>query len=298
MSKYFILGANGHTGHIIATQLLAAGHQVTAQARDAAKIADLTAAGATAAIGDVRDVAFLTTHLSEADAAYLLVPPNFVDADFRAWQDSVSDALAAAVKASGIKKVVFLSSIGAHLGKGAGVVDGLHYTEQLLNAIPELHAVYLRPGYFFENLFANLGAVKHAGILPGGIAPDISMPMVATADIAAVAVQHLLALDFTGKSVHYVAGPEDLTFTQVASIVGAALGKPELPYVHATPDQFRQSMNGMGITSNIVDLYLEFFDGANKGLLTGDYQRTTANTTSTTLAAFAEQALAPAFAAM
>lgn len=298
MSKYFVLGTSGHTGQIIAQQLLAAGHTVVAQARDAAKIADLTAVGAIPAIGDVRDVEFLITHLSGADAAYLLVPPNFVTDDFRAWQDSVSDALAAAVKASGIKNVVLLSSVGAHLRKGGGVVDGLGYTEDRLNEIDGLNAVYLRPGYFFENLFANLGAVKQAGILPGGIAPDAKMPMVATADIAAVAVKHLLALNFSGKSIAYIGGPADLSFAEVATIVGQALGLEHLPYVQVTPQQFQESMLGMGLKQTMVDLYLEFFGAANAGLLNGPYERNAESTTPTTLQQFASTALAGAYAAM
>ena len=50
--------------------------------------------------------------------------------------------------------------------------------------------------------------------------------MIATHDISAVAAEALLKLDFEGKRSRELQGPRDVTYLEIAKIVGAAIGKP------------------------------------------------------------------------
>ena len=292
--KYVISGASGHIGSLTAKHLLAAKHEVVAIGRDAARLAELEAAGATLAIGDLGDESFMARTLAGGDAFFALIPPNMITEDFGGYQRHVADAFVGATKTTGVKNVVILSSIGAHLGKGAGVVDGLAYLEQAYAGLSGVNVLSLRAAYFMENLFNNIGLIKQHGILTGAtVSPDVKIAIVATADIAVVAVKRLAALDFSGFSYTYVAGPADLSFTEVAATLGQVFGLDHLPFVPATPEQFVAGMLGFGLKQTIIDGYLMLFDSMNNGTFSGDYTRTDAYSTPTTLADFAKQQLLP-----
>ena len=61
-------------------------------------------------------------------------------------QERQSDAIAKAVKESGLRYAVHLSSYGAHVPEGTGPIAGLHSSEQKLNAIRGLNVLHLRTG--------------------------------------------------------------------------------------------------------------------------------------------------------
>jgi len=128
--KYVITGGAGRISGPITEKLLGAGHLVTIIGRDASKLAKLKEKGAVIAEGSVEDPSFLAFAFSGADVAYLMIPPNFQTEDFREYQHRVGQNYIAALKSAGIRKVVFLSSIGAHMGTGSGPVDGLSGSEE------------------------------------------------------------------------------------------------------------------------------------------------------------------------
>lgn len=77
-----------------------------------------------------------------AAAAFAMIPPHSTVPDFRAYQNKVSENLAAAIKESNIRYVVHLSSVGAELGEKTGPVNGLHDSETRLNALPRVNIVH------------------------------------------------------------------------------------------------------------------------------------------------------------
>jgi nucleoside-diphosphate-sugar epimerase len=68
--RYFITGATGFVGGRVAAQLLNAGHEVVALARDPAQAADLAARGAQVVAGDVTDKASLRAPMAGADGVF------------------------------------------------------------------------------------------------------------------------------------------------------------------------------------------------------------------------------------
>jgi uncharacterized protein YbjT (DUF2867 family) len=295
---YVILGATGNTGKRIAETLLTAGKSVTAVSRNADHLKSLVDKGATAAVGSLDDANFLTKTLTGATALYALIPPNFGAPNFREYQKSVGNAIIDAVKNSGVKHVVFLSSLGAHLAQGSGVLLGLYDFETALAKHTGVNAVHLRAGYFMQNFFGSIGVIKQAGVLGGfPIRGDIEVPMIHTDDIADVAAHFLLKLDFTGQRKVDVVNAETLTFQDAAKILGAVIGKPELPYVQFPFDQAKAGMMQIGASENLVDAYMEFSRMINDNY--DDYmkalKRTPEGTGKTTLSQFAEKEFAPAF---
>jgi uncharacterized protein YbjT (DUF2867 family) len=293
---YVITAATGNTGKIIAQNLLKAGKSVKVISRKAEHLADLVSQGAVAAVGDLSDAAFLTQAFEGATAVYLLVPPKWDMTDWRAYQRTVNDAYVQALRATGVKKAVLLSSQGAHLLEGAGPVSGIGELEVALRDIEGLSVLSLRPGYFMQNFFGLVDLIKHAGIVGYALRGDLKMPLVHTRDIAEVATKHLLDLGFSGHSHVFIGGAADLTMQEATAILGAAIGKPELPYVEFSQADAKAGMMQAGIPETIADGYNELFDALNKGTYQEGYVRTAEVTTPTTLEWFAENEFKHAFA--
>jgi len=269
--KYTLTGGAGHITKPVALHLLKAGHQVTVIGRSEANLKDLTDAGAAAAIGSIEDVAFLTKAFTGADAVYTMVPPKWDAADWKSYIGGIGKNYADAIKAAGVKHVVNLSSVGAHMPDGCGPVSGLHRVENELNKLENVAIKHLRPSYFYQNLLANVGLVKQAGIIGGNFGePGTTFVIVHPADIAAVAAEELLGLAFTGHSVRYIASDEVAPQT-IASTLGAAIGKPELPWVVFPDDQAYQGMIGAGLSEEVARNYVEMGAALRSGAMSDDY---------------------------
>lgn len=255
---YVILGGTGNTGKQIAETLLAAGKAVTIVSRDAAKAQDLVAKGAKVAIGDLHDSDFLSQTFRGATAVYSLVPPKWDVQDWRAFQVQIATSITLAVHSAKVPYIVNLSSMGAHLPEGAGPVSGLYYLEQMLNNVPGLNALHLRPGYFYQNFYGFLDMIKHMGVLAQPLEADYAFTMVHTSDIANVVAQRLLALDFKGNSVQFISGPRNYSFGEGAALIGKATGT-EVPFVSSTTEQAVEGMIGAGLPAAIAEGYGDLY---------------------------------------
>jgi uncharacterized protein YbjT (DUF2867 family) len=173
---YVILGASGNTGSIIANFLLLKGEKVRVVGRDDGRLQRFVRKGAEAFTGDVTDAAALNKAFGGARAAYLMLPPITSRED----QERQSDAIAKAVKESGLRYAVHLSSYGAHVPEGTGPVTGLHSSEQKLNANSDLNVLHLRAAYFMENNLAAIDMIHGMGLFGHALLPDLKLPMIAT----------------------------------------------------------------------------------------------------------------------
>ena len=292
---FVVLGASGHTGHVVASNLLARGQKVRVVGRSADRLKSLAAKGAEISVADATDAPALTKALKGADAAYVLIPPELTGSNYRAFQDRVSDAIAASVENAGVKNVVSLSSIGADKSSGTGPVVGLYNLEQKLNQIDGANVLHLRAGYFMENTLPQVAVIRMMGSMAGPIRPDLRLPMIATRDIGDAAADALVRQEFRGKQTKELLGQRDIDYLEVASIIGKAIGKPSLGYVLAPDDQLRAAMVQMGMSANFVGLILEMAGALNSGYMKALEPRTSANTTPTSFETFVEEEFAPAY---
>jgi len=292
---YVVLGASGNTGHVVAQQLLAGGKKVRVVGRDAAHLQFLAAQGAEIFTADITDIPALTKAFQQADSAYVMIPPNPASKDFRAFQDRVSDAIAKALEDAGVKNVVSLSSIGADKSTGTGPVVGLYNMEQKLNQIEAANILHLRAGYFMENTLPQAAAVRKMGFAVGPVRPDLDLPMIATCDIGRTAANALMRQDFRGKQSRELHGQRDLNYTEAATIIGKAIGMPDLKYVHIPDDQVRGAMVQMGMSDNYAGLILEMAAALNSGHMRALENRSSQNTTPTTFENFVAEFFVPAY---
>lgn len=289
-----VTGASGRTGRRVAEALLARGKNVRAIGRDTARLATLLNLGAEAAVGSIEDVPQLTKFFRGAEAVYLVLPEDLSQPDLRAHQERISNCYAAAIANARVEFVVNLSSIGGQHPKGTGPIVGLHNQEQKLNRIEGLNVLHLRSAYFMANLFASLKPLLATGTLPGGMRGDIAIPWIATKDIGDYAAMRLEARDFAGSSIQELHGQRDISMNEAASIVGKAIGNPDVKYVQVPSPVLEANLLQMGMPPKSAGLILEMWEGANAGLIRPEEPRSARNTTPTSLESFVSEVFAPA----
>ena len=290
-AMYVILGGGGNTGSIIATSLLSKGQRVRVVGRDAGRLRRFVRKGAEAFTADVSDAAALTKAFGGARAAYLMLPPITSRED----QERQSDAIAKAVKESGLRYAVHLSSYGAQVPEGTGPVTGLHSSEQKLNAIGDLNVLHLRAAYFMENNLAAIDMIHGMGLFGHALLPDLKLPMIATRDVGDYAAQRLLDLDFSGKQTRELLGERDLSMAEATAIIARGIGKPDLRYVQFPYDQVQQGLEQMGMTPKKAAVYIEMFKAINAGVLGAQEPRSRENSTPTSFERFVQDVFVPAY---
>lgn len=269
--KYVITGSLGHISKPVSKALIKAGHDVTIITSKADNASKIEALGAKAAVGSVEDVEFLTKTFTGANAVYTMVPPNFNAKPWKEWIGQIGKNYATAIKKANIKYVVNLSSVGADLPDGVGPVSGLHLAENALNTLTDVNIKHLRPAYFYTNLLANIDLVKHANIIGGNFGvKDKKFGIVHPNDIAEVAIEELLNLNFKNHTVRYIAS-DDVSTDDIAKTLGSAIGKPDLKWVVFSNEQAEQGMRGAGLAEEIAKNYVEMGASIHSGAMYGDY---------------------------
>lgn len=292
---FVLLGSNGNITSKAARILLSQGKPVRIVGRSAQSLGALKSAGAELAIGDVTNADFLTGALRGAQAVYTMIPPNYAAIDMRADQDRLGTAIARAVAASGVTRVVNLSSTGAHLAEGTGPIAGLHRQEQRLNALPGVDVLHLRPGYFFENHFNAIGTITGLGVYADMVDSDVPIPMIGTGDIAVIVARELANFHTKGKAVLHLHAPKLYTQAEAAAILGRAVGKTDLKHVTADPAQAKAGMIAHGLSADVADKFEEMSKAFGKPSFTSALAAGPLEITPTTLEEFAASVFKPVF---
>jgi len=268
--EIILTGSLGHISRPLAEQLLKQGHEITVISSNADKQQEIETLGAKAAIGSVLDAGFLQATFTGADAVYCMIPPNFAAPDSRAYYQSVGRSYADTIQASGVKRVVHLSSWGAHLPEGTGFITGSHDVEQMLNELQGINVTHLRPGSFYYNLYNFINMIKHAGFIGSIYGGQDQVVMAAPADIADAATEELTTTG-SGK-VRYIAS-EDITCTAAAATLGEAIGKPDLQWITFTHQQALDGMQRANIPTHIAEKLVELNAAIHSGVMREDYDK-------------------------
>jgi uncharacterized protein YbjT (DUF2867 family) len=133
-------------------------------------------------------------------------------------------------------------------------------------------------------------------VVADSVAPDAKVPMVATADVAAVAAGALRERNWSGTVVRELLGPRDLTYAEATVAIGAAIGRPDLQYVRLPDEEMLAIFTGAaGFSPDFATLFVEFNRALSEGRLHSLEGRNGSNTTPTDFEEFAAE-LAHAYA--
>ena len=273
-----LTGSLGTIGKSLTQDLVRKGHSVTVISSKPERQTDIEALGAKAAIGLFQDDDFLAATFGGADIVYLMEAWEGIgsifdkDMDFVAAFERIGRNYKRAVEQSGVKRIVHLSSIGAHTAEGTGSLHLHHTVETILNQLPaEVSIKFMRPVGFYTNLFRYVETIRSQGAIIQSYGGDRKEPWVSPLDIAATIAQEM-ENPFEGRTIHYLASDE-VSPNEVAQILGAAIGKPDLRWV-VTPDE--QMLNGMlsaGMNEWIARGFVGMQASQRTGALYEDYYR-------------------------
>lgn len=283
-----VMGATGNTGGKIARGLLDRGVEVRAIGRDPLKLAELERAGAQVFVGDSRDPELLANAFRGAAAAYTLLPTDRRASDYRGSQREEGEAIAEAIRRSGVNHVVALSCLGADLDAPTGVIQGLHEQELRLNGIDGLNVLFLRPVSFFENFYDAFESIRDHGMIVDSVVPDLKIPMVASRDVADAAIDALAAPDWDGVAHRELIGPRDMSYREATRIIGERIGNPDLQYIQLPYDEMAGLLVDVGMSESFAMQYVEMTRAFNEGVVVPRNGRTTTNSTPTTFEQFAD----------
>ncbi|ARQ70530.1 NmrA family NAD(P)-binding protein [Streptomyces marincola] len=278
----------GNVGSRVVRLLLQAGVRPRVLLRAPGRLEPGVRALVDARRGDLTDARFVREALAGATAAFLVDPTPHTVEDPVGASRRTGAAFAAAVRDSGVRRVVFLSSAGAELRHGAGHIDGLAAIEQQLDRTGA-DVLHLRCGYFFTNLLLDLDGLA-AGELTTSGDPDRRMPWVDPRDIGDIAAARLLNAGWSGRSAQGVHGPEDLSWRRIAEVLTAALGRA-IGLRVVSDDDVRAGLAAAGLPPGAVDGIVGMTAGTRA--LDPEQPRDAVTTTPTDLAGWAHARLRP-----
>jgi len=271
--KIILTGSLGHISQPLAKELIRKGHTVTVISSKPDKEKDIRTLGVIPAIGSLDDLDFLTTTFRNADAVYCMIPPNHFlgEPDPLAFYQRIGKNYVQAIQESGVRRMVHLSSFGAHLDKGTGFILGSHQVENMLNTLPEVSVTHMRPASFYYNLYGFVDMIKGAGFIAANYGGEDQLLFVSPMDIAS-AIADEITMPATGKKIRYVASDEG-TGNEFAKILGTAIGKPMLKWIVISNEEMRSGLLAKGIPAHIADGLVDIHASFHSGALSEDYYR-------------------------
>lgn len=273
--KIVVAGSLGHISRPLTERLMEERHSVTVVTSRPERRTEIEALGASAAVGTMEDADFLTETFAGADAVYAMIAIGQMsyfdkDLDIEAATVNIGRAYRRAIENAGVSRVVFLSSIGAHTDRGNGLLSCYFELEKIIGTLPpDVSITFMRPVGFYYNLFSFIPAIKTQGVIASNYGGDVRKPWVSPIDIAAAAAEELTTRQ-PGRGVRYVAS-EEITCSEIASVLGAAIGKPDLKWVVIPDEQMLSRMVASGMNPRIAAGLVEMNASLHTGILYEDY---------------------------
>lgn len=222
---FAITGITGQVGGATARALLARGHRIRAVVRDRAKAASWKARGAEVAVADLADSAALQAAFTGVDGVFVMIPPYWDPTPGFPEARAVATSLRQALEAAAPPTIVCLSSVGAQHAAGLGLITQLFILEREMRRLPMPSAI-LRAAWFMENAIPDIASARSDGVMPSYLSPlDQAIPMVATADVGAVAAD-VLTQQWDGLRTIEIEGPRSYAPNDVAAVMSNLLHQP------------------------------------------------------------------------
>ncbi|MFD2962467.1 MULTISPECIES: NAD(P)H-binding protein [Olivibacter] len=299
--KIIVTGSLGNIGKPLTEILVAQGHQVTVISSDQKKQADIEALGATAAIGSIADVKFLTDIFMGADALYAMVPLSMTEPDLGDYLRRMAQNYVQALEPAGIKRVVLLSGWAADLTRNENI-------EHVFSHL-KISLTILRPAVFYNNFYQSIDLIRgkglmgmfltlrysglwallsgKTGLLLGNYGGEDRIVFVSPKDIA-YAVSEELLLHPETKTIRYV-GSEEMTCNEAAKIIGTAIGKPWLKWVLLSDKEMLRGLKMAKVPEKLANTLVEMQAAMHSGKALENFHRNNPKMGKVKLADFAKE---------
>ncbi|WP_370938070.1 NAD(P)H-binding protein [Amycolatopsis sp. cg13] len=283
----------GNIGSRVLRLLFDAGEDLRVIVRDPARLPDSVRERVEVVVGSHGDPEVVDRAFAGADAVFWVVPPDSSRTPADGWSGFTGPA-AKAFAAHGVGHVVGVSALGrgTAVADQAGLVTASLAMDELIAGTGVAYRALANPS-FFENLLEEVDSIREKGVYADVLDPDRKAPLVAVADIAAVAAGLLRDRSWTGFADVPVLGPEDLSPNEVARIMAEQLGRP-VRYERESLDDLRSTLVGYGLNETFVHGIADMKHAKDNGLDAG-VPRTAETASPTTFEQWCAEILKPAF---
>lgn len=299
--KIIVTGSLGNISKPLTEILVAQGHAVTVVSSDSKKQEVIERLGATAAIGSISDITFLTNTFKGADAVYAMIPLSVTEPDLDEYLRRMAQNYAEALKEAGTKRIVLLSGWAADLVRGENIediFDGLNTSITIM-----------RPASFYTNFYQSMDLIKgkgfigkfltlrysglwalltgKTGLLMGNYGGDDRIVFVSPKDIADAVAEELLQHP-EKTTIRYV-GSEEMTCNEAAKVIGTAIGKPWLKWVLLSDKEMLQGLKMAKVPEKLAGTLVEMQAVMHSGKALESFHRSRPKMGKVKLADFAKE---------
>jgi uncharacterized protein YbjT (DUF2867 family) len=251
---YLITGATGNVGSLVVERLISRGERPRIFVRDRQKAIARYGDRVDVFVGDLADSSTLKPALTGSDTVLLLTSGHDL-----AMQD---EAAAKAAKAAGVSHLVKLSSYDAReQNVGTGV---WHAAGEAAIRASGIAFTFVQPSGFMSNALYWARSIKAEGVVRTATG-DGKIPFIHPLDIAEVATQALISKAYLGSALP-ISGPEALSYAEMASKIGAAIGKP-VRFETISDEDARKQQVAWGAPPELVEARLSIFRAIREGRL-------------------------------
>jgi uncharacterized protein YbjT (DUF2867 family) len=275
--KIVVTGSLGNISKPLTKELVQKGHSVTVITSKAERKLDIEKIGAKVAIGSMEDVDFLTSAFKGADIVYCMATNDmsvFFDHNFDiyAYYKQIGKNYQKAIASSGVKNVIYLSTIGAHTDKGNGILRFHYDVENILNQLQNNVSIkFMRPVGFYTNIFREMETIKTEAAIIQNYGGDAKEPWVSPLDIAS-AIAEEMEKPFEGRTIRYIAS-EEISPNEIAKILGKAIGVPNLKWQVMSDEELFNAWIAIGFNPEIAKGYIEMKAAQGTKVLYEDYYK-------------------------
>ncbi|MEU6431017.1 NAD(P)H-binding protein [Microbispora sp. NPDC046973] len=291
-----ITAPTGNIGRRLLPLLLesapAYGEELRVIVRDPARLPDAVRERVEVLTGSHGDADVVDRAFEGADAVFWLVPPDSSLPPIDAYCGFTRPAVKA-LAAHGVGHVVGVSALGrgTPVAGRAGLVTASLAMDDLIAGTGVAYRALACPS-FFENLLEEVDSIREKGVFTDAADAGRKAPLVAVADIAAVAAGLLLDRSWTGAGSVPVLGPRDLSPGDLARIMTEQLGRP-VRYERLPLGDLRDALVGYGLNEAFVQGVVDMKRAKDDGLDTG-VTRTPDTASPTTFEQWCAETLKPA----
>lgn len=260
-----VLGATGQIGFMLANNLLKKGQPVRAVVRNETKAHELKKIGIEVFVADYLDKEALIKAFHNGKTVFLLTPEDPNSDNHLDKVRLMIDNYREAIQASGINKIVGLSSMGAQHEADTGNLAASYLLEHAFDGF-NIEQIFVRPAYYYSNWTGYLELIMAQGILPTFFPLEMKLPMISPVDVAEF-LADVMIREASQERIYEVCGPRDYSSSDIARIFEKVLNK-NVTLQQILPDEWESTLEQAGFTAdgikNLMLMTKAVIDGKTK----------------------------------
>jgi uncharacterized protein YbjT (DUF2867 family) len=242
-----VLGATGQIGFMLANNLFKKGQPVRVVVRNEAKAHELRKMGIEVFIADYLDKKALIKAFHGGKTAFLLTPENPNSENQIDEVRLMISNYRESVQASGINKIVGLSSMGAQHNSDTGSLLASYLLEHAFSG-HNIEQIFVRPAYYYSNWTGYLELIMTQGILPTFFPPEMKLPMISPVDVAEF-LTDVMIRETPQERIYEICGPYDYSSLAIAKIFGNVLNK-DVTLQQILPGEWESTLAQTGFSAD------------------------------------------------